>query len=361
MTVQISQVENFRSLGLLNEYNKARLNLAKYYFSHNVNLSLLSALYVFWRDTVEYGVIEKSWFNEKTCVIEHSYKAVKCSKRGNDVYRWRLKKRFDWIDHLSKKTLNLKFFDECDIKSGNAFTRMVFFTLTYDTKLKDRYCAWQDIGREFDNWMRTLRVKFGKLSVLRVWQSTIAGYPHIHGIALFQEKQFKIAYVQKDIVNGSVYKTYRLENHEEFSCGWHSFVDVCGVYNLRGAMNYARRYITKSNEEYTEEDAGRCMQYNSSQNNLDMSLMWLFSKRSFAVSGEFRSALSDLIRDMHNSEKGLVVQGDLDGHVLSLDVNIRWLGVFSSVELGIQLAKPPWVVDLDVCQVLKLRCLVKSG
>ena len=314
------------------------------------------------RDTVEYGVIEKSWFNEKTCVIERSYKAVKCSKRGNDVYGWRLKKRFEWIDHLSKKTLDLKFFDESDIDSGNAFTRMVFFTLTYDTKLKDRYSAWQDVSKEYNNWVRTLRVKFANVSLLKFFQGTKAGYPHVHGIALFQEKEFKIAYVQKDIVNGSVYKTYRLENHEDFRCGWHSFVDVCGVYNLRGALNYMRRYITNNyNEEYTEEDTDRCMQYNSSQNNLDMSLMWLFSKRSFAVSGEFRSALSDLIRDMHNSEKGLVVQGDLDGHVLSLDVNIRWLGVFSSVELGIRLAKPPWVVDLDVCQVLKLRCLVESA
>jgi hypothetical protein len=67
-----------------------------------------------------------------------------------------------------------------------------------------------------------------------------------------------------------------------------------------------------------------------------MALMWLFRKRSFAVSGEFREALSDLIRVMHNSNVKSMVQMALDGSKAEeLEVWYRWLGVFGALELGI--------------------------
>jgi hypothetical protein len=321
--------------------------MAQCYFARGVDTELLVGLYSYWRDLDERIVLQKSWWEKY--VLKHSYLAVKCSKRGNDVYRWRVKQRLGWMDKIP----NAEFFKDSDVAKGVASTRMVFFTLTYDTKLCSRTEAWERVGEEYDDWVRGIRSKYGKVSIFRVWQAFANGYPHIHGMVLFREKSFKIDFIQQDEVNGHVYSTYRVAEKADFQCGWHSWVDVCGVKTVKGALKYAKRYSSRKqesspNQTQLSDYKAKSMQYGGCSSDLDLALMWLFRKRGFAVSGDFREALSDLIRRMHNSERKGMEQSCLDGSMLGeAEFSYSFVGVFSLGELGIRVKDPGWVEFLE--------------
>ena len=390
--VSVSPIERFSELGLLNNEGIPRLNLAKYHFSHGLDLELLTDLYRYWRDFREYGVIEKSWFNESYS-IEHEYRAVKCSKRGNDVYRSRVEKRLGWMDRIP----NVEFFSEKDLDDGSAYTRMLFFTLSYDINRCFRDEGWANIGLEYNRWICRVRSKYGKVSVLRVWQCTCKGYPHVHGILLFEDKErgsFKV--IRHKDMDGSI--SCRVSDYGILQGSWHSFVDVSAVRTVRGALNYARRYLTRSVEGSASSEAPssgsseapRDMAHGGKMNDLDMSLMWLFSKRSYALSGDsyecpsckavfslrykepisetyieretcpqcglhskfvvkgFRSALFDLISNLRNSNKKTLWQLNLlNEKMAEREVWYRWLGVFGADRLGITHNEWEKVLDHD--------------
>jgi hypothetical protein len=83
--------------------------------------------------------------------------AIKCSKRGNDVYRSRVYRRFKEPFSLIK---NLVFFNR-KIRR-NRKTRALFVTLSYDTKRCSLEEAWVNIGVEFNRFMSNLRKKFAR-------------------------------------------------------------------------------------------------------------------------------------------------------------------------------------------------------
>ena len=80
-----------------------------------------------------------------------------------------------------------------DINLPNATTHCLFLTLTYDTKLDDRDTARQTIYIEYNRAVTRLRRKYGQISILRVWEASKKGYPHIHAILLFHDSKFKKA------------------------------------------------------------------------------------------------------------------------------------------------------------------------
>ena len=120
--------------------------------------------------------------------IESDYFALKCSKRGNDVYRQRVYRRFKGLASLVEKK---SFFNPKDRKQ-NKKTRALFVTLTYDTKRCSFDHAWKNIGIEFNRFMSHVRKKFGKVSSCRVFEAFANGHPHIHCVLLFEEKEFKV-------------------------------------------------------------------------------------------------------------------------------------------------------------------------
>ena len=65
---------------------------------------------------------------------DFEYFAVKCSKRGNDIYRSRVSKRFN---EVLFGTEDFQFFNRKE-RWGKKKTRALFVTLTWDTKLCSR-------------------------------------------------------------------------------------------------------------------------------------------------------------------------------------------------------------------------------
>ncbi|MCJ7482949.1 MAG: hypothetical protein MUO31_08285 [Thermodesulfovibrionales bacterium] len=309
----------FQELGLLSGSGKPRLNVAQGYFRRAENendLDLLEGLYVYWRDLSEYLVLRSLLVNPRTLASQWSYVAVKCSKRGNDIYRSRVKRRLDWLADGE----NVQFFDVTDFTPNKrVHSSAIWLTLTYNVERCSRFDAIENIGKEWNAFISALRQKYGKISVLRTWECSEKGYPHIHAILLFQEAKFSVFphFSEKE---GKL--TFRIKEKDEIGSLWHSHVDVQAVSSTKKLFNYMRKYQTKT-----------LMASDSPKGTRTMSLLWLFRKRGFSVSGDFRARISDLIRTLHNS-KMVFSQSRLDGSCVDASV-WEFVGVFSGQELGI--------------------------
>jgi len=199
-------------------------------------------LYKNWRDQDEYLVL---CYHRRDFALE--YRAIKCSKRGNDVYNWRINQRFKELEVLADFYGDNKIFD---INRAEPKTNCLYVTFTYDTKLKNKIDAWRDVSAEYNRAITRLRQKFGKISALRVWESFRNGYPHIHAILLFDDKRFNV-FEHWTTSNKS---TYRIQEKAEFSKVWHSNVDVLAVDSIKGVVGYLVKYLKKVHSSESKHD-----------------------------------------------------------------------------------------------------------
>jgi hypothetical protein len=258
----LSLREKFRKR-LYNNEDKPRLNYARNYFlgfsiDKDLDFQELKEFYLTWRDFIEYIVLQKQTENLRIKgEVDKETRAVKCSKRGNDVYWWRVGKRLRSFQGLK----SICFFDfHGNVKQSN----ILFVTLTYDTKRSTIRNAWETIGKDFNKWIRNLRKKFGHISHLRCWEASKKGYPHIHALLVFHDYKFRV-----NMVKGK----YRVLEKEEFEKSYHSFVDVQAVRELKDGIRYVTKYLIKTRKD-------------SQTQNLTLALCWIFKKRSFSVSGD---------------------------------------------------------------------------
>ena len=218
--------------------------------------------------------LREAW---KTDAGEYEYVAVKCAKQGNDVYVSRVDRR---LYGLGFHVPNVDFDFE-----KNRYTNILFITLTYDTKLCSFDEAWMNIGKEFNRWKANIRKKLGDFSVFRCFEAFENGHPHIHLIAVFKEQYFKVfnSYEQgKDV---KMHKVWLVKEKEFFEPYWHSWTKIKAVYNLKVGLNYLKKYIMKCAEYQHDDHKGK----------ITLAMCWVFRKKAFYVSGQFRKALSDLI------------------------------------------------------------------
>ena len=150
------------------------------------SLSEIVNKYLEWLSDVKYMILNKIHLG----TFESEVFAVKCSKRGNDVYCYRVYRRFKGLASLAEKTV---FFNPKD-RNLNKTTRALFLTLTYDTKLCSLADAWKNIGKEFNRFMSHVRKLFGKVSSCRVFEVFQNGYPHIHCLLLFHPHQVPLSF-----------------------------------------------------------------------------------------------------------------------------------------------------------------------
>ena len=259
---------------------------------------------------------------------EFEYVAVKCSKRGNDVYARRVESRFEGISHRSPDLM--MDFDK------NPYASILDFTFTYDTKLCSFPEAWQNVGVEFNRCMANLRKQYGRISITRTWESFENGYPHIHAILIFQDHKFKV-FPSYEGTADKPKRVWLVESKADMEKYWHSFIKVKAVYSLRGGLKYLAKYISKC-ASYDSEDTKAV---------LTLAMCWVFRKKAFYVSGQFRKALTDLISAICSS-KTKKIQLNLMGERLQPNV-WRVLG-FVSVEI-IDADPGQWAVLLTDQQI----------
>jgi hypothetical protein len=322
------------------EGHKPRLGYIRALMSmEGFDLNTVFYAYSYWVGFVEYMV----FMGEKRGAWERRFKAVKCSKRGNDVYNWRISKRFKELNSLKE----VVFFNP----RGNVKkTRGLFVTLTFDPKSLRLDELWEHVGVAFNKWISRLRSRYGKIQVLRVWEAHKSGYPHIHCLLFFEESEFGV------FRHSGV---WRIEEKGEFE--WeYGFVDVEALRSFKEGVSYVTKYLRKLHEWGVTEDieeevtpdgregdpALRSLPWGASR--LTLSLLWVFRKRCFSLS----RSLVDLISAMRSSNsqnKMKVEQVDLEGKKVW-----KWvlLGFYAGPLVG---NPPPWSRDLSLREVQRLE------
>jgi hypothetical protein len=302
----------------------------KDYLKQNFTVDQIVEKYKEWVSVNTYMILSKL-DNEK---LKNDVFAIKCSKRGNDIYRLRVKNRFVGLSHKSEK---LEFFNPKD-RNNDKNTCALWTTLTYDTKLCSYKEAWEQIGIEFNAFMAFVRRNFGKVSTCRVFESFENGYPHIHCILLFQEYSFKVFRDAKG--------QFRVHEKDIIAQGWHSNVDVKAMSSLAGGFAYLKKYLLKGIDFENADSKGL----------KTLALCWVYRKRAFAVSGAFRKALADLITDLHNSNKPLM-QITLFGEIIP-EERYHLLGFVTGEDLKID--KNTWFTILNHEQLNLLSQYLKE-
>jgi hypothetical protein len=309
--------EKFRE-GLYDAEQKPRLNYARNYFlgfsiDQDVDFQELQAFYREWRDFIEYIVLQKQTANLRMKgEVDRETFAIKCAKRGNDVYWWRVGKRLRSFQGLKEHTI-------FDPHSNFKLSNVLFVTLTYDIKKSTIREAWETIGEDFNTWIRNLRKKFGRISYLRCWEASRKGYPHIHVVMIFHDYEFNVTRI-----NGK----YRILEKEAFEKSYHSFVDVQAIREMKQGIRYVTKYLTKIQNENQKQ-------------NLTLALCWLFRKRSYAISGDFNKLI------VTKTRSNILVQVDLNGVEIRLKVEYIFVGIFSAKRLGID-RNEWWKVITDI-------------
>ncbi len=331
--------------------------------------------YQMWVGCDEYGKIN---VKKDGVVIETIIS--KLPKRGNDIYRWKLKKRLGFLDSLEDS----KFFDPNDFDESigswdtvhrpSPKTKMLFVTLTWDPKTGDLESAWSGdtverivglppdgnpydpppprkgtkpervgdhylahkkgclcVSCRWNRWISAMRKKYGKIKVFRNWEAFgvkepdgkvhADGYPHIHAVLYFEDHSFTVSLRDRH----NHFRITRAEK-DDIANLWGFFVDVEACYSVQGAMGYIKKYLLKAHGKPGVENVHRV---DSDTGELTTSLLWIFRKQSFAVSGGWSS---DLITNG-------VTQTDIsdfDG------LEFEWVGVFTVPEVR---AEYP---DLDI-------------
>jgi hypothetical protein len=251
--------------------------------------------------TMEYVVVQKQTDNlQIEGEIERETIAVKCAKRGNDIYWWRVWKRIRKLYDLKAQTL----FDPHSNMKGSI---VLFATLTYDMKHSSISGAWKTEGDDFNKWIRNLRKKFGCISYFRSLEVSKKGYPHIHILMIFHDYTFKLIEIRGK---------YRILEKEAFEKSWHSLVHVQAIRKFREGVRYVTKYLTKTKN-------------NSKTHILTLALCWLFRKRSFAISGDMQEVIESSIGH------GQMIQTSLMSEEVTINVVWVFIGIFSAEKLGI--------------------------
>lgn len=359
------RILDYEALGLVKN-GKPRLSYAQAYFTRRgIDLGdpdvrdLLVGLYKHWRSLPEYLIFE----GEHQHTGEKKWGAGLMSKRGNQVYRKNLRKRLGFIESLEDHM----FFNYKDRSSRRQTSRALFITLTYDSKLAPLWEAWHgvkiqkqvqrgpNLGRIYEahkpgckcvscfynRYITALREAYGRLSVIRAWEGFESGYPHVHMVVLFHEHEFPVFHY-----GGS----WRVQGKQDSTLEAYGggFTDVEALASLRGGLRYVTKYLSKIHGGYEavswDQDGSTTSNFIEATTHGDftMSVMWLFRKRAYSISGDF----IEFTRDLCNSKsgpRGPRGQVDLEG----LEV---WVWCLKGYHTGLLpgVSGVPWSHRLDL-------------
>jgi len=267
-----------------------------------------------WRD-------RSDWlkFNRKSCALSRDASGVcrfsvdssdyglKVAKRGNDVYRWKVSRRFSGIADSLRSFDIFRLFSK---RSGES--RAFFVTLTWDVGYCKAEDAWRNDGefsvsKFYNRWISGLRRRFGKVDVLRVWDSGKRGYPHPHALLVLRNHWLPVFSHRGQ--DGK--STWRLEEAERFLVkgNWPFFVDVSSATSISHAVGYMGKR------------AGCGTAYGDLNDHGDrtLALTWAFRKRGYGISGDL------MINHRNSNPPESRPQGDI----------WSFLGVFPASDLGL--------------------------
>lgn len=262
--------------------NGSRSRLQSSYF----NVGEVINDYLTWLGQIFYVLVYRFNYNEG----EYEYAAFRSPKRGDALYARRVMKKFN--DLIFK--LDSELFYRRRDRRNTVISRVLYIVLEYDLNRFDLLHSWGRCGIDFNRYMTYLRRHFGKCSIIRSYEAHESALCHINLVVLFHNRTFQ----------GRLYKKkYRVfdEDWKKLKAGWsHGFSNVQMVDSVQGGAYYLRKYLSKA---VSVDEAG-------SKRIKGLAMCWFMRKRSFSISGEFRSLYSDVINLNSNStvedENGII-------------------------------------------------------
>ena len=261
----------------------------------------------------------------------NEYLAILLSKRGNDKYSYSVKQRFEPLSLIcqSQKENDINFLEPTSVKN---YFRCSFLweTFTYDVNRCSSDTAWRNIGEEFNLYLSKLKQKYGRISILRCFESFKNGYPHIHALIYYHDYKFtvkkyrnkkgKISYIV--VSQNEKQKGLQKRDIDYLRSFWHSYIKCTAVKDL-GAVGYTLKYITKG--MYTQNN------YKTSAN------LWLYHKRSYSMSKDFVSTIGKLC--------GISLLDNISSNSNKINEGWFYIGVFRPSfehnEWYVKLKEPP--------------------
>jgi hypothetical protein len=314
--------------------NRGNPRLAKardYFLPLDVEkLDELEGAFGFWQNFDEYALLK----GENSRMGKTKFVAVKAAKRGNDVYARRLDEKLGFLNRLEKTQL----FSISDFKTDHKVqTRLLWVTWSWDSKICTLDQSWRGSYGDLHRWKANIENRYGKLEWLVFpqafpGQGAARGYFHAHGLILMCGTQFSVFPSMEKDHDGREILRYRIHEKKEFAAQgkWHSFVDVQALSSVQAAANYCRKYAQKVCSGSSEKAM------------INSAVSWIYRKKGFSLTREFREKLRDLI-ELLQDRKG-VFQADLDGKRVK-EWTWECLGVFPATDLHVNYGE--WVVPID--------------
>lgn len=281
------------------------LSGARYAYDYTGDEAELVESYLTWVDRPVY-IVSEDLRNPG------SYKTFRAAKRGDSFYCHKTLNRWDDLaDGIQ----------DDDYHVGHSMTGAVWVTLTYADQQDEN---WIKISADFNRFISALRKRYGKIDVVRTWESHESGMAHGHGILLFREKRFKTFRYNE---------VWRLEAKDELAeCWTRGNSDWQGIYDLGGMLGYLKKYMRKF------------LQHEVKHSTRNLAKLWVYRKRTFSVSRRLDRAMSNSNRSLLRKNG----QMTLDGELLE-EENWELRCVVSSM------------VDLTKVRILDVKDLAKSG
>jgi hypothetical protein len=125
-------------------------------------------------------------FNKLKC--DYEYRAFRSAKRGDSKYSFKVRERFDALKHAVDK--GVEWFNWRETDRVKISSPCIYITLTYD-RSHDLEDSWLEVGRDFNRYISRLRRKYGKIHVVRAFESHKDGYCHVHAVLLFDSVMWR--------------------------------------------------------------------------------------------------------------------------------------------------------------------------
>ena len=342
---RIEEVPFIRHRDIVERSRKPRLEKIRALINYrDIDFDELIHLFLTWALYVEYLIFRRDHMYTE----EKQYIAVKSAKRGNDVYSYRTQRRFEGLEKLP----DVVFFDVKD-RSLIHSTRMLFITLTYRRDIS-LYNAWKRrVSEDWNRFITGLRKRYGKINYVRVFESQRDGFPHIHVILIFEEREFTAFHHRSGWRIREKYELMR-------NWGW-GFSDVRAMYSFRGGLRYLKKYLTKDIAGEIEVDGDLDVDEvfrvvkgseRAYRRVLTVALLWIFRKRSFSISGGIRDFIVSVSAD---GRRGSLIQVDLDGSPVWRWVLVGfWPGVIGEGQWSVSLSRVQYF-EIRRCQGFSMR------
>lgn len=203
-------------------------------------------------------------------------------KKGNISYRNRFQKqlfsRLGFLDAKETEALTVH-------REGRGFySHALFFTLT----LPNLSIAsnWKTIQLEYNRWAARIRYHYGKVFLFKVFESTERGYPHIHVLAIFDQK-FKVYHHRNRKGEKSVRLSYPVDKAKLEKFPGH--VDIQAVTPKNSHVLSACGYLLKD----FVKSYSRGIDRRTRKDVLSLAMTTIYRKRAFSLSKE--KILKDIV------------------------------------------------------------------